>query len=333
MNNIRCAVIGAGRLGMVHAKNIAERVKGAELTAVVTSRQESARKAASELGVDWWTDEPQEVFDSPDIDAVIIASPSPTHAELIIQAARRNKHIFVDKPITETLEEADEAIKEVENNKVICQVGFMRRFDPAYAHAKQRIEQGDIGEPIYFGAVSRDPGAPPEAFIEKSGGIFIDMCIHDYDIARFLMDDEIKSVQSFGTVLLHPFMKKYDDVDQTATVLEFHNGAVANIDASRNAVYGYDIRAEVVGTEGAIQIGSIQHHNNIVLKNNISYHDNIPDFMTKFEAAFLAEIEHFIACVQNGQTPRIDAKDGKKSLEIANAALQSFKKKDMVYLS
>ncbi|WP_068673450.1 inositol 2-dehydrogenase [Oceanobacillus sp. Castelsardo] len=332
MRTIRCAVIGVGRLGIFHAKNAATRVKGAEIVAVVATREESAKRAAVELGIARWSIDPQEIFDDPSIDAVIIVTPTKTHAELISQAARSKKHIFVDKPVTETLEEADKVIKEVANNGVICQVGFMRRFDPAYVRAKKRIEHGDIGEPLYFKGVSRDPGSPPESYIKTSGGIFLDLNIHEYDIARYLMEDEVESVQSFGDVLVHPFMEKYGDVDQSITVLKFKNGATASIEGSRNSTFGYDIRGEVVGTEGSIQIGSLQYHNNIILKNNRSYHDNVPDFLTKFEDAFVAELEHFIDCIQNNKKPIVDEVDGKKSLEVAVAATESFKIKEKVFL-
>lgn len=239
---VRCAVIGVGRLGFVHAKNAATCIPGAEVVTIVASRKERAEKVARELGVQNWTNDPQEVFDNPLIDAVIIVSPTKTHAELIIQAARSKKHIFVDKPLTETLEEADEVIRAIAENNVYCQVGFMRRFDPCYAEAKRRIVQGDIGEPIYFKGVSRDPGSPPEDYIKTSGGIFLDLCIHEYDIARFLLGDEVKSVQSFGRVLVHPFMEKYNDVDQAMTFMTFKKGAAANVEGSRNSTFGYDVR-------------------------------------------------------------------------------------------
>lgn len=329
---IRCAVIGVGRLGFVHAKNAATRIPGAEVVKIVASRKESAERVARELGVPNWTNNPQEVFDDPSIDAVIIVSPTNTHASLVIQAARSKKHVFVDKPLTETLEEADLVIKEIRENNVFCQVGFMRRFDPSYAEARRRIAQGDIGEPIYFKGVSRDPGSPPENFIKSSGGIFIDLCVHEYDIARFLIGDEVASVQSFGEVLVHPFMNKYQDVDQSMTFMKFKNGAAADVEGSRNSTFGYDIRGEVVGTEGAIQIGSLQYHNNIILTKNKSYHDNIPNFPIKFQDAFLLELEHFIECIQNDVKPIVNEIDGKKSLEIAVAATESFKEKKVVYL-
>ncbi|WP_342048378.1 inositol 2-dehydrogenase [Bacillus sp. OTU530] len=330
---IRCAIFGVGRLGYVHAENLAARIKGAELVTVVASRKESAEKAARELGAKRWTTNPQEVFEDPTIDAVVIVTPTKLHAPLIIQAAKSKKHIFVDKPLTETLEEAEMVIREIRENNVYCQVGFMRRFDPAYAEAKRRIENGDIGQPIYFKGVSRDPGSPPEAYIQTSGGIFLDLAIHEYDIARFLIGDEVKSVKTLGNVLVHPFMNKYGDVDQSITFMNFQNGASCDIEASRNSTFGYDIRGEVVGTEGSIQIGSLQHHDIKILTSRGSAYDNIPSFPIKFKDAFQYELAHFIECLQKDERPQVTEIDGKISLEIAVAATKSFQTKETVMLN
>jgi scyllo-inositol 2-dehydrogenase (NAD+) len=329
---IRCAVFGVGRLGYWHAENLATRIKGAELVTVVASRKESAERVARELGVEKWTTNPQEVFEDPSIDAVVIVTPTKTHAELIIQAARSKKHIFVDKPLTETLEEAEEVIQEINKNNIFCQVGFMRRFDPGYAEAKRRIENGDIGQPIYFKGLSRDPGSPPEDYIKTSGGIFLDLCIHEYDIARFLLGDEVKSVKAFGDVLVHPFMNKYQDVDQSMTFMTFKNGASCDIEGSRNSSFGYDIRGEVIGTEGTVQIGSLQHHDIKILTSKGSTYDNIPSFPIKFKDAFLNELTHFIECLQKNERPQVSEIDGKIALEIAAAATKSFKTKETVVL-
>ncbi|WP_100331167.1 Gfo/Idh/MocA family oxidoreductase [Bacillus xiapuensis] len=331
-DRIRCAVFGVGRLGFVHARNLATHIPGAELVALVASRKESAERAARELGVTMWTDNPQVVFEDPSIDAVVIATPTKTHAPLLIQAAKSKKHIFVDKPLTETSEEAEAVMAEIKQHGVYCQVGFMRRFDPAYVEAKRRIQAGDIGEPVYFKGMSRDPGSPPEEYIQTSGGIFLDLCIHEFDIARFLMEDEVQSVQSFGKVLVHPFMEKYRDVDQSITYLNFRRGAAANVEGGRNSTFGYDIRGEVVGTEGAIQIGSLQHHDYIILTKQKSSFDNIPSFPIKFQEAFLLELRHFIDCIREDKKPEVDENDGKIALEIAEAATESFKKNEIIFL-
>lgn len=319
-----CAVIGSGRLGLVHANNLVQNIPDAEVKYIVTSRQETAKKAAEELGIANWTNKIEDVLEDESIDAVIIGTPTNTHAELILKAAQYKKHVFVDKPITRTADEADAVITSVKENQIICQVGFMRRFDPGYADAKRSIERGDIGQPIHYRGISRDPGSPPESFIKTSGGIFIDLCIHEYDMARYLIASEVTSIQTHGEVLVHPFMKKYGDVDQSLSYLRFESGATADIEGSRNSSYGYDIRGEVIGTEGMIQIGSMQQDDNIIFSKGRSYYQNIPSFPSYFQEAFVKELEHFILCVKENKQPLINERDGKIALQIAEAAQQSF---------
>jgi scyllo-inositol 2-dehydrogenase (NAD+) len=329
---IRCAVLGLGRLGYWHAENLMTKMKGAELSCIADPFANQAEKVANELGVKNWTKDPSEVFENDELDAVIIATPTSTHASMIKQAATHRKHIFVEKPITHELEEADKVIQVIQENRIRCQVGFMRRFDPAYAEAKRRILAGDIGKPIYFKGVSRDPGSPPAEFIKNSGGIFLDMSIHDYDIARFLMGSEVTSVSSHGNILVNTFMEEYHDVDQALTYLTFASGAAADIEASRNAFYGYDIRGEVIGTEGTIAIGSLRYHDVKVLTKKGSTHDIVPAFPERFADAYQMELSHFIECLQNGEEPAVTAVDGKMALEIAVAAKKSFESRQKIDL-
>lgn len=329
---IRCAVLGLGRLGYWHAENLMTKIKGAELSCIADPFANQAEKVANELGVKNWTKDPSEVFANDELDAVIIATPTSTHASMIKQAATHKKHIFVEKPITHDLEESDEVIQVIQENRVYCQVGFMRRFDPAYTEAKRRILAGDIGKPIYFKGVSRDPGSPPAEFIKNSGGIFLDMSIHDYDIARFLMESEVTSVSSHGKILVNTFMEEFHDVDQALTYLTFASGAAADIEASRNAFYGYDIRGEVIGTEGTIAIGSLRYHDVKVLTKKGSTHDIVPAFPERFADAYQRELSHFIECLQNGEEPAVTAVDGKMALEIAMAAKKSFESRRKIDL-
>jgi len=323
-NEIRCAAIGLGRLGFQHAEIVHSRIKSAKLVKVVSARRESAEKAAAELGGVPWTTDPDEVFADPDIDAVLINSPTDTHAAYIREAARHGKHIFVEKPIAPTVEEAVEAAKAVREYGVLCQVGFMRRFDPAYAEAKRRIEAGHIGKPIYFKGVSRDPVSPPEAYIRHSGGIFLDLAIHDFDIARYLIGSEVKAVRSMGSIQLHPFMADCNDVDQALTYLTFESGAAGDVESSRNAGYGYDIRGEVVGTEGTLQIGSLRCGDLNLLSPQGRSHRIVPEFATRFREAFELELTHFIECLRTGRRPDCTAEDGIRALEIARAATESY---------
>lgn len=329
---IRCAVLGLGRLGYWHAENLAPKVKEAKLVCVADRFANQAEKVALELGVGKSTKDANEVFEDPNIDAVVIATPTSTHAEMLEKAARNGKQIFIEKPLTNTLEEADRVIEAIQETGVRCQVGFMRRFDSAYMEAQKRIQAGDIGTPLYFKGVSRDPGSPPEEFIKNSGGIFLDMSIHDYDVARFLLGSEVTSVAAHGNVLFHPFMEKYHDADQALTYLTFQSGAAADIEGSRNAFYGYDIRGEVIGSEGSIIIGSLKHHDVRILTKKGSTHDIIPAFPERFKDAYLNEIEHFIDCLRKNEQPAVTEIDGKIALEIAYAARASFETGKMIQL-
>jgi scyllo-inositol 2-dehydrogenase (NAD+) len=329
---IRCAVIGLGRLGYWHAENLALKVKGAHLIRIADSNITHAEKVARELGVESFTGDPNEIFEDPNIDAVVIVSPTSTHAEMIKSAAKCGKHIFVEKPLTQDLAEASDILRIIQETKVACQVGFMRRFDPAYSEAKKRILAGDIGKPIYFKGVSRDPGAPHPEFIKFSGGMFLDMAIHDYDLARFFLEAEVSEVSAHGNILVHSFMQEFKDVDQSMTYLTFDSGAASDIESSRNAFYGYDIRGEIMGTEGSIQIGSLQYHDITILNHKGSTRDIVPSFPERFANAYQLEMEHFIDCLRKNERPSVTEVDGQKALEIAIAAKKSFETGLRVYL-
>ncbi|MGG1237016.1 Gfo/Idh/MocA family oxidoreductase [Bacillus sonorensis] len=322
--NVRCAVLGLGRLGYYHAKNLKTAVQGAQLAAVADPLKGRAEQAAAELGVEEWSADPYEFLQDPDIDAVIIVTPTTTHADMIKQAADCGKQIFVEKPLTLHLDESKEIVKKIKETGVICQVGFMRRFDPAYADAKKRIDAGEIGKPIYFKGFTRDFGSPPAEFIKNSGGIFIDCSIHDYDIARYLMGAEITSVSGHGRILKHGFMDECGDVDQALTYMEFDSGAAGDTEASRNSPYGYDIRAEIIGTEGSIFIGTLRNQSLTMLTGKGGSFDIVPDFQTRFHEAYCLELEHFAECVRDQKKPIVTEEDAAINLEIAIAATESF---------
>lgn len=336
MKDIRCAVLGLGRLGYWHAENLAFKVSGATLVKVVDPQKGKAEKVAKQLMVNGWSEDPDDAFLADDIDAVIIVTPTSTHAEMIKRAAENGKQIYVEKPLVGKLEEAEEVLQTLESHNITCQVGFMRRFDPAYVSAKEQIEAGAIGKPIYFKGITRDGNVPSEEFISNSGGIFLDVSLHDYDIARYLMgDDEVTSISSSGNILMESnlFMKKYNDVDQGMSVMRFKSGAAADIETMRIGDYGYDIRGEVIGTKGAIRIGSMRQSDIQVMTTNQSTEDLIQDFPTRFKQAYLEEMIHFIYCLQTGSKPRCTAEDGKKALEIATAATKSYMKGEKINVS
>jgi len=325
MADMNIAILGLGRLGYAHANNLKENVKGANLQLVVDPIVERAEQVAKELGIENWSSNPDEALSSDSIDAVVIVTPTSTHGEMIKKAAKHKKHVFVEKPLTETIEEASEVIDVVEQENIICQVGFMRRFDPAYHNAKLQIDAGHIGEPIYFKGITRDQGSPPAEFIKHSGGIFLDCSIHDYDIARYLMNSEIVNVSAHGKILNNPFMAEFNDVDQGISYVEFASGAIGDIEASRNSPYGHDIRTEIVGTEGTLMIGTLRNQNVTLLNKHGSNYDIIPDFQTRFEDAYRIELEEFIKTIQAEEKPRVTALDSKINMQIALAATDSFR--------
>lgn len=332
-NKIRCAVLGLGRLGYWHAGNLRYKIKDADLRIVVDPLEGRAEQVARELEVPKWAKNADDVFTDDKIDAVIIVTPTTTHAELIKKAAQNGKHIFVEKPITHTLEEADEVIKVIQENEVYCQVGFMRRFDRNYAEAKRRVKAGDIGKPLYFKGITRDGVMPPPNFIKHSGGLFLDFSIHDYDTARFFLEAEVTSVTGLGSVIDKQYVAEFNDVDQALTYLTFDSGAAADVEASRNANYGYDIRAEIVGTDGAIQIGSMQQHDLKILTKHGSTHDIYPDFPSQFLDAYHAEMESFIESLLEQKKPAVNEHDGKVALEIAIKATESYRTGQTIQLS
>lgn len=322
-SNLRCAVLGLGRLGVWHAENVAHHLDGAELRIVCDPTSAIAEETASRLGAAGWSADWQEVIDDPSIDAIVIATPTTTHGEIVQRAAAAGKAIFVEKPLTGSVGELDEVLQSLEAHNALCQVGFMRRFDAAYAEAHRRIQSGDIGKPIYFKAVSRDPYSPPPSFIGRSGGILIDMAIHDFDMARFLMGSEVTSVAAHGSILVNSFMEELGDVDQALSFIKFQSGAAGDIEVSRNAHYGYDVRAEVIGTEGTLFIGSMQQRQVHILTPGGKTHDIVPTFAERFQDAFKSELQHFVDCVRRGEGPSVTALDAQKALQIAVAAQQS----------
>ncbi|MFE4706851.1 Gfo/Idh/MocA family oxidoreductase [Peribacillus simplex] len=328
--NIRLAVLGLGRLGTIHAENLVNHINGVQLACVVDPLEGRAEQVAKELKIERWAKDPNEVFQDQTINGVIITTPTSTHAELVKLAAQNKKHIFVEKPITRTLDEASEVIRVIKENNVLCQVGFMRRFHPDFVEAKKRIEAGEIGKPLYFKGFTRDNPpdkydiSPSTQFLKNSGGIFLDLAIHDYDIARYLMGADVTSILAAGRIVMNPFMEEYNDVDQAITYMEFDSGATGDIESSRTSPYGFDIGCEVIGTEGAIQIPSIRKKETIIL-NASGKHEQSSIFPPSMNESYQLEIIDFVKSIRNNQRTSCNEVDGKAALELAVAATKSYK--------
>ncbi len=322
---LRVAVIGLGRMGQLYARALVSQVEGVQLYAVADSNAEPRARLAAEFGVPHAFADAREAFALPDLDAVIITTPTSTHPDLVIAAAEAGKPIYCEKPLALSLAESRAAIDAVERAGVPLQIGFNRRFDRGYRRAKEMIEAGQIGRPVTVKSTSRDPFCPRVEFADPklSGGLIIDMGIHDFDIARWLMGSEVERVSAEGTLMVCDTLRAVGDIDNAVVNLRFENGGLGNVELSRHAFYGYDIRTEVLGSEGALNIGLYQHTPVLLLSRAGAQHDVVPYLMERFGDAYRAEIQHFIECIRNDRVPEVGGVDSLRALEIGVAATQS----------
>jgi myo-inositol 2-dehydrogenase/D-chiro-inositol 1-dehydrogenase len=317
-------LIGAGRIGQVHAATIAQRVPEANLLLVADVNEQAAIDCAHRYGHPKTSNNPADIIHHPGIDAVLICSSTNTHATLIEEAANAGKHIFCEKPIALDLPSIDRALQAVERAGVKLQIGFNRRFDASFKRAREAVVNGEIGEPHILHLISRDPAPPPISYVRASGGLFADMTIHDFDMARFLIGSEIEEVHALAGVRVDPSIGEAGDVDTAVTLLKFANGVFGTIDNSRQAVFGYDQRCEVFGSKGAIHTLNT-HPNTAVVSSAESVRMDNPHrfFMTRYVQSYQNEIEAFIHAVQNDTPALVNGFDGRQAVVIAMAAKQS----------
>jgi inositol 2-dehydrogenase len=318
---IKIGIVGAGRMGNVFAHHLSMNQHVA-VAAIADSHPEKAQQLAADYAIPKTYSEYGDLLAHPDLEAVVIATSTHTHPEIIKAAAAAQKHIFCEKPLALTLQGCDEAIAAVEKAGVKMQIGFMRRFDPPYLEAKRKIAAGEIGQPVMFKAASRDPKRTSLHFArrENSGGLIMDMGVHDFDAAGWLMGSAIQRVSSEGGCLVYPELQEAGDIDNAIINLKFENGAPGNIDLSRNAVYGYDIRTEILGSEGSLWIGKLQQTALLTLNREGVRHDTVPYFMERFADAYAAEIKAFVECIRNDQPPACDGRSARMATAAGLAA-------------
>jgi myo-inositol 2-dehydrogenase/D-chiro-inositol 1-dehydrogenase len=334
MTPIRIGVIGAGRIGKVHATNLAYRVPGAELAVVADPVEGAAREAAAQARIDRWAVDYREVLDDPTVQAIVIASSTDTHARLIEEAAAAGKDVFCEKPIDLDLGRVDAALAAVKRAGIRLQIGFNRRFDPSFAKARRIIQSGGIGKPQLIKITSRDPQPASLEYLAVSGGLFTDMTIHDFDVARWLVGDEVVEIAAMGAVLVDPAIGKLNDVDTAMINLRYRGGALGNIDNSRKAVYGYDVRVEVFGSEGTVFVGNhtpsaVTHVAPTGSKGELPLHW----FIERFEQAYLNEMLEFVSCIREDRAPSVGGEDGRAPLLMAQAAWKSLREGRAVALA
>ncbi len=321
---LRVGVIGAGRIGQVHAEHLVQRIPGVELTAIADVRKEAAEECAARLRIATCSQDPEAILRNSAIEAVVICSSTDTHSALIEAAAHAGKHIFCEKPIDFDLHRIEQALAAVDQAGVKLQIGFNRRFDPSFNHIHDTVVSGGVGTPHVIRITSRDPAPPPIEYVKVSGGIFLDMSIHDFDMARYMAGSEVTLVYAVGAVNVDPRIGEAGDIDTAVITLTFENGVIATIDNCRQAVYGYDQRVEVFGSGGVIWADNSTAHRTVHgtqdgMKGPLPLHF----FMDRYIDSYVIEMKAFVECVREDKTPPVTGRDGLAPVVIGLAAKKS----------
>lgn len=325
MTPINLAIIGLGRMGRIFSQHLVTRGNGVRLAAVYTRRSEEAQSFfGNDSHVRIFTNLHDLLADKT-VDGVVIANHTHEHKPAVLAAAAAGMAIFCEKPLALTMADTDVMLAAVEQAGVLFQIGFMRRFDRAYMAAKERIEAGLIGEPLVVQSISRDPGCPDPAWADpkRSGGLIVDLGIHDLDVARWLMDDDVSRIRAIGHVRSCPELAAVGDMDTALMQLEFAGGALGHVESARNGRYGYDIYGEVRGTKGTLRIGYLQETPLLLLNEQGVHHDVVAWFEERFRPAYQAQLDHFIDCIRNDRSPSVGGRDARIALELALAANRS----------
>jgi len=313
-------------MGKRHAENLRRLVPDAHLVALADVDAARARNAATELEIEHWYDRLEAMLERRDIDAILIATPDRFHARAIQTAASAKKDIFCEKPLALNLNDARAALDTVAQAGVRLQIGFMRRYDPAYVTAMKRVEAGEIGEPVVFKSIGRDKDAPSLAAYQSNlnGMLFYNNTIHDFDLARWLMHDEVIETQAYTTVAIRPEVAEYGDVVASVVNLKYCRGAIGNVESYVQAIYGYDVRTEIVGSKGSVFVGSLRQEPVTFLTSQGSSEPVADHFLTRFANAYVTEVTDFVQSMLAGLAPRVSGEDGLKALQIAVAAEKSY---------
>lgn len=333
-NMINVGLIGAGRIGKVHGENIVKRFDSVKIKSIVDPNESNLNKTGNDLGIKNLSTDPSTIFNDKEINAVLICSSTDTHSEFIEMAAKAGKHIFCEKPIDFDITRIDKALATVKDNNVKLQIGFNRRFDPNFAEVQNQVAIGTVGEPHLVRITSRDPYPPPAEYVKVSGGLFLDMMIHDFDMARFLISDEIESVYASGSVKVDEAIGQAGDIDTAIVTLNFKSGAICAIDNSRKAAYGYDQRVEVFGSKGMVRA-----ENNKPTQTEISTNETVSSplpfnfFMDRYTDSYYNEIKAFVDSLVNDKPVTVSGEDGRIPVLIALAAKKSLAEKRAVLIS
>lgn len=337
MKKIKIGAIGLGRLGLQHVKNIAFKIPNAELTAICDMNEEKLLKVQKDWSIPHGYRDFDEMIKNKELDAVVITSPSALHTRQIAKALEAGLHVFSEKPLGTTVEECKiaEAAVEKHGDKIFM-LGFMRRYDPSYAYAKKKIDKGEIGRPILFRGYSQDPESAIEgaiAYAGHSGGQFIDMAVHDIDLARWMMGSEPKSIFAIGGCYAHPEFGKYKDGDNVSALMQLENDAMVFLFAGRTAPHGYNVETEIIGTKGILRIANVPQKNLVEILDEYGVRKECSeDFIERFEQAYIEELNEFIDCILTGRKPEVTVYDGIKTTEIAYKCKEAFETGQLIRL-
>lgn len=325
MKEISVGIIGAGRIAYVHANNIQRNIVGAKVKGISDPyMSDDAKKWIKELNIEVATDSYKDLLNDDEIDAIIICSPTNTHSQMIREAVGANKDVFCEKPLDLDSKEIKKSLEVVAASGKKLQVGFNRRFDHNFAALQQAVATKKIGDLHLVRITSRDPSAPPVSYVETSGGLFKDMTIHDFDMARFLTGSEAVEVFAYGAVLVDPAIGKAGDIDTAVVSMKMENGSIVYIDNSRQAVYGYDQRAEVFGSKGAMEsFNDLPHTARFSGEEGVVAEKPLYFFLERYNDAFIAEMKAFIDALRDDKEVPVGSVDGLNSVLIAEAALES----------
>ena len=328
-------VIGAGRIGKIHIENLLHKISGINLKVVADIQINNALKSwATEIGVSKLISDPYEIINDPEIDVVIICSSTDTHTKFIQEAAKVKKHIFCEKPIDTDIKRIKQTLSVVNEMGIKLMVGFNRRFDRNFMRCHESVASGQIGEPHIVKITSRDPTPPPIEYIMVSGGMFLDMTIHDWDMARFQSGSEVEEVYATGAVLIDPEIGKAGDIDTAVALLKFKNGAIGVIDNTRQAVYGYDQRVEVFGSKGCVVADNEATNTVRIYTAECTNIDKIPYFfLERYMESYAIELKNFFECLRNNREPLPNGEDGLQNVLIAKAAQKSYEENRPVKVS
>jgi len=321
---LKVGVVGLGRLGSVYVRDLAGRIPETTVVAVADCNRALADQIAEQFDVPKAYGSAQDLIADRDVDAVVVVTPTHTHREIVVAAAQSKKPTFCEKPPALSLAECAAMSDAVNKSGTFFQMGFMRRFDPGYAAAKEKIAQGAIGKPMVFKSTSRDPFRPSLDYAnpKSSGGMLIDMGIHDFDLARWFMGD-VRTVSTIGATIAYPELTTVGDIDNAVASLTFASGTLGVVDLSRSGIYGYDISTEILGSEGTLRIGYLRETPVMVLTKNSVAHDTVPYFMERFRDAYTTQLQNFAQNLQQDRTPPITIEDGMEALRIGVAATRA----------